>query len=74
MADSKQGNAALLTAGIGGLGAAKEVAAQAQDASDTANQLVGLLTNTNFLALSAIVFLAAGIWYWRKQHMEEHGV
>ena len=74
MADSKQGNAALLTAGIGGLGAAKEVAAQAQDASDTANQLVGLLSNTNFLALSAIVLLAAGIWYLRKQHMEEHGV
>jgi lysozyme len=74
MADSKQGNAALLTAGIGGLGAAKEVAAQAQDASDTANQLIGLLSNTNFLALSAIVLLAAGIWYWRKQHMEEHGV
>ena len=74
MVESKQGNAALLTAGIGGLGAAKEVAAQAQDASDTANQLVGLLSNTNFLTLSAIVLLAAGIWYWRKQHMEEHGV
>ena len=74
MADSKQGNAALLTAGLGGLGAAKEVAAQAQDASDTANQVVGLLSNTNFLIMSAIIALAAAIWFFRKKHMEEHNV
>jgi lysozyme len=74
MSDSKQGNAALVTAGLGSLGVAKEVATQAQDASDTANQLVGLLGNTNFLILSAIICLAAGIWYWRKKHMEEYGV
>jgi len=74
MADSKQGNAALLTAGLGGLGAAKEVAAQAQDASDTANQLVGLLGNPNFLIMSAVIGLAAAAWWFRKKHMEEHGV
>jgi lysozyme len=74
MADSKQGNAALLTAGLGGLGAAKEVAAQAKDASDTADQLAGLLANPNFLIMLAIVGLAAAIWYFRKKHMEEHGV
>jgi len=74
MADSKQGNAALLTAGLGGLGAAKEIAAQAQDASDTANQLVGLLGNPNFLIMSAVIGLAAAAWWFRKQHMEEHGV
>lgn len=74
MANSKQGNAALLTAGLGGLGAAKEVAAQAQDASDTANQVVGLFSNTNFLIMSAIIALAAAIWFFRKKHMEEHNV
>ena len=74
MADSKQGNAALLTAGLGGLGAAKEIATQAQDASDTANQLMGLLNNTNFLIMAAIIGLGAAIWFWRKQHMEAHGV
>ena len=74
MVDSKQGNAAIITAGLGGLGAAKEIAAQAQDASDTANQLVGLLCNTNFLIMAAIIGLGAAIWYFRKQHMEEHGV
>ena len=73
MVESKQGNAAILTAGLGGLGAAKEIAAQAQDASDTANQLMGLLNNTNFLAMAAIVGLGAAIWYWRKQNMDRDG-
>jgi lysozyme len=74
MADSKQGNAALVTGGLGTLGAAKEVAAQAQDASDTVDQVMGLLHNTNFLIMVGIVGLGAAIWYWRKQHMETHGV
>jgi len=74
MADSKQGNAAVLTAGLGGLGIAKEVASQAQDASDTANQLAGLFANPNFLIMLAIVGLAAAVWFWRKQHMDQHGV
>ena len=74
MADSKQGNAALVTAGLGGLGVAKEIAAQAQDASETANQFVALLSNPNFLIMSAVVGLAAAIWFFRKKHMEEHGV
>jgi lysozyme len=73
MVESKQGNAAILTAGLGGLGAAKEIAAQAQDASDTANQLVGLLGNTNFLAMAAIVGLGGAIWYWRKKNMDRDG-
>jgi lysozyme len=74
MADSKQGNAAILTAGLGGLGIAKEVAAQAKDASDVADQFMGLLGNTNFVIMVAIIGLAAGIWFWRKKNMEEHGV
>ena len=74
MVESKQGNAALITAGLGGLGAAKEIAAQAQDASDTANQFIGLLGNPNFLIMAAVIGLGAAIWYFRKKHMEEHGV
>jgi len=74
MAVSKQGNAALLTAGIGGLGAAKEIAAQAKDASDVADQFVGLLGNPNFLTMAAVIGLGGAIWYWRKKNMDEHGV
>ena len=74
MTDSKQGNAAVITAGLGGLGAAKQIAANAQDASDTADQIMGLLHNTNFMIMLAVIGLGAAIWYFRKQHMEEHGV
>jgi len=74
MAESKQGNAALVTAGLGSLGVAKEVAAQAQEASDTANQLMGLFGNPNFLIMAAIIGLGAAIWFWRKKNMDQHGV
>jgi lysozyme len=74
MADSKQGNAALLTAGLGSVGVAKEVAAQAKDASDVADQFMGLLSNTNFVIMVAIIGAGAAIWYWRKKNMDEHGV
>ena len=74
MASSKQGNAALVTAGLGSLGVAKEIAAQAKDASDTADQLMGLLHNPNFVIMAAIIGLGAAIWFWRKKNMDQHGV
>ena len=74
MADSKQGNAALLTVGMGSLGVAKEIASQAQDASDTADKIMMLLHNPNFLIMGGVIGLGSAIWYFRKQHMEEHGV
>ena len=73
MAQSKQGNAAIVTASLGGLGAAKEIAAQAQEASETADQLMGLLHNQNFLIMAAVIGLGAAIWYWRKQNMDRDG-
>jgi lysozyme len=73
MIESKQGNAAIITAGLGGLGAAKEIAAQAQEASDMADQFMKLLGNTNFLIMAVIVGLGAAIWYWRSKNMERDG-
>ena len=74
MVESKQGNAALLTAGLGSVAAAKEVAAQAQDASDTLGAFLNLLSNPNFVIMVVVVGLAGAIWFWRKKHMEEHGI
>jgi lysozyme len=74
MADSKQGNAALLTAGIGGLGAAKEITTHAKDAVDVADQFAGLLSNPNFVAMAVVVGLGGAIWYWRKKNMDRDGV
>ena len=74
MIESKQGNAAVVTGALGSLGAAKAVAEQAQEASDTADQIMGLLHNTNFLIMAGVVALGAAIWYWRKQNLERTGV
>jgi uncharacterized protein HemX len=74
MSESKQGNAAIATGALAGVGAAKEVVAQVQDASDTFDVFLNLLKNPNFLLMLAVVGLGAAIWYWRKQHMEKHGV
>lgn len=74
MNDSKQGNAAIITGGLAGIGAAKEAAAQAQDAVDAMDQLMGLLKNPNFLIMLVIFGLGAAIWFWRKNHLEKYGV
>jgi lysozyme len=74
MAQSKQGNAAVVATGLAGLGAAKEIAAQAQEARDIAAQFTALLTDTNFLIMAGICAAGAAIWYWRRQNLMEHGV
>jgi putative chitinase len=74
ISESKQGNAALVTGALGGVAAAKEVVAQVQEASSLFETALGLLKNTNFLMMSAIVLAGAAIWFWRKKHLEEHGV
>lgn len=74
MAQSKQGNAALFTAGLAGFGTFNEVASNVQTATDTANQLSSVVNNPNILILASIICLAAAIWYWRRQNMERDGV
>lgn len=74
MAKSKQGNAAIVTTALGGLGAVKAAAEQAQDASDTFTQVQGLLSNTHFDIMICVVLLGAAIWYWRNQHMQDTGL
>jgi putative chitinase len=74
MVESKQGNAALVTAGLGGLGAVKEIKDQVQDASDLFSQVMVLIKQPNFLIMLAVICTGCAIWYWRKKHLEEHGV
>jgi lysozyme len=74
MAASKQGNSAVAIGALGSVGAAKEVVEQVQDANDLFGTVMGLLSNPQFLTMVVFVGLGAAIWYWRKQHMEAHGV
>lgn len=74
MAESKQGNGAIAVGALGSVGAAKEIVAQVQDANDLFGTVMGLLQNQQFLIMAAVVGVGAAIWYWRKKHLEEHGV
>lgn len=70
---SKQGNAAIITTALGGIGAAKDIVSQAQDASDLLTQAKSLIVNTNFLIMVVIVIAGIAIWYWRNKHIQETG-
>ena len=74
MAASKQGNGAILVGALGSVGAAKEILAQVQEANDAFGSILSLATNPQFLMMAAIVGCGAAIWYWRAQHLEQHGV
>ena len=74
MVESKQGNSAVAIGALGSIGAAKEIVGQVQEANDLFGTVMGLFGNTQFLMMAAIVGLGAAIWYWRKKHMEAHGV
>lgn len=74
MAESKQATGAVAVGLLGSVGAAKEVIAQVQDANDLFGTVLGLFGNTQFLMMAAVVGIGGAIWYWRKQHMELHGV
>jgi altronate dehydratase len=71
---AKQGNAAIATMAIGGISAAREVTNQAQDATDLVSTVTASVSQPNFLLMVAVVGLGCAIWYWRSQHMKEHGV
>ena len=74
MTESKQGNSAVAIGALGSVGAAKEVVEQVQEANDLFGTVMSLLGNTQFLMMVVIVGLGCAIWYWRKKHMEAHGV
>lgn len=71
MVQSKEGNAAIATGAMGGLGLVSQVADQAKQASDSMDVIMSLVKSPNFLAMVAIVALGAGIWFWRKQRLNE---
>jgi lysozyme len=74
MAESKQGTSAVAVGLLGSVGAAKEITAQVQDTKDLFETVMGLLGNQQFVIMAAVIGLGAAIWYWRRQHMEVHGV
>lgn len=73
MAQSKEGNAALVTAGLGGVTAAKDVADTIKQAGDSVGSLVNMLMSPGFLLPVLIVVAGLAIWYWRRKRLQEEG-
>lgn len=73
MVQSKEGNAALITAGLGGVTAAKDVADTIKQAGDSVGSLLNMLMSPGFLLPVLIVVAGLAIWYWRRQRLQEDG-
>lgn len=73
MVASKEGNAALLTAGLGGVSAARDVVDTVRQAGESAQSLIQMLMSPGFLLPVAIVIAGLAIWYWRRQRLQEEG-
>lgn len=71
MVQSKEGNAAIATGALGGLGVMTQVADQAKQASDSVDVIMSLVQSPNFLVFAGVVALGGGIWFWRKQRLNE---
>ena len=73
MVASKEGNAALITAGLGGVSAARDVVDTVRQAGESAQSLIQMLMSPGFLLPVAIVIAGLAIWYWRRQRLQEEG-
>lgn len=73
MAKSKEGNAAIITAGLGGVAAARDAADTISSAGESVHTLMSLLSSPGFLLPLFIVIAGLAIWYWRRQRLQEEG-
>lgn len=73
MAQSKEGNAALITAGLGGVTAAGDAADRIRSAGDSISSVWQALMSPSVLLPALIIVIALFIWYWRRQRLNEEG-
>ena len=71
MAESREGNAAVITGAGAGLAAANEAARTVKDTADNVSSFRELLTDPTFIVLAFVVIACGAIWYWRRQRLQE---
>ena len=74
MAESKQANGAVAVGALGSLGAVQQITDQVSVTHSSFETIMGLVQKPSFIIMVAIVGIGIAIWYWRKQHMDMHGV
>lgn len=70
---SKEANAAVVAGGAGAIAAVQEVIPIFQQAGSIISALSEAIGRPTVIAFIVIVVAAAGIWYWRKQRLDEEG-
>jgi lysozyme len=68
---SKEGNAAVLTGALGGVGVVSQVSEQLKDASDGFSTILDLMHQPSFMVMVVIMGIAGAIWFWRKRRLDE---
>jgi putative chitinase len=71
MAQSKEGNAAIVAGGAGVVATAKEVVSVIQEANDSLTGLTAALGKPLVIAMIVMILAAGAIWYWRWQRMKD---
>lgn len=71
IAQSKEGNAAMIAGGASAVSLLREVSDQAQNASDAITGISSVISNPTALVLILVCVAAAAIWFWRKQRLDE---
>ena len=73
MAQSKEGNTAVVSGALASAGAASQVVDQVQQANDAMSAVMDLLHKPSFWVLVLIIGAAGAIWYWRRRRLQEEG-
>ena len=68
---SKEANAAVVAGGAGTIAAVQEIIPSLQQANGVLSGLSEALGKPAVIAFIVIAVAAAGIWYWRKQRLDE---
>lgn len=73
MAQSKEGNTAIVSGALASAGAASQVVDQFQQANDTVSTVMDLFHKPSFWIMIILIGAAAAIWYWRSRRLKEEG-
>jgi len=68
---SKEAGAAAIAGGAGAFAAAQEIIPTVQQAGTLISGLSEALGRPAVIAFIVVAIAAAGIWYWRKQRLDE---
>ena len=73
MAQSKEGNGAIVAGGAAGAGAAADIVDKASQASGVLHGVLKAMESPKFWVLVIAVVAAGAVWYWRRRRLQEEG-